>query len=241
MHRPYREAWMLVKSDLVRFKWGLLMTVAFSVYMATMSGLVLRELFRGDEVLTRAFKGVADFVFLFTIPNLGFFFSRRSMRYMKDDSYTKWMRKLRILPIDARTIVYSRTMQMCVALLINMSIVIVGHYLLSETLRSLDWISILSYVFMLVAYAVAVNWLYISCELSMSGRLYMRYTFILLGVITVVSVLVGVADGSILQTVVDVARSYPWMGIVLSIVIIVNSMVIGMNRLRKIVLKRDWM
>ncbi|MDT8978189.1 hypothetical protein RQP50_18345 [Paenibacillus sp. chi10] len=241
MRRPYREAWMLVKSDLVRFKWGLLMTVAFSVYMATMSGLVLRELFRGDEVLTRAFKGVADFVFLFTIPNLGFFISRRSMRYMKDDSYTKWMRKLRILPIDARTIVYSRTMQMCVALLINMSIVIVGHYLLSETLRSLGWISILSYVFMLVAYAVAVNWLYISCELSMSGRRYMRYTFILLGVITMVSVLIAVADGSILQTVVDVARSYPWMGIVLSIVIIVNSIVIGMNRLHKIVLKRDWM
>ncbi|KJB85416.1 hypothetical protein AZ66_24740 [Paenibacillus sp. E194] len=241
MTRPYREAWMIVKNDLVRFKWGLLMTVMFSIYMATMSGLLLRELFRDVEPLTRTFKGVADFVFLATIPNLGFYFSRRSMRYMKDDSYTKWMRKLRIFPIDARTVVLSRTMQMCVAMLINMSIIIVGHYMLSETIRSLDGLSILSYVFMLAAYAVAVNWLYISFELSVSGRLYMRYSLVLLGVITMVSVLIATANGSMLQTVIDVARSYPWMCIVLSIVIIVNSMVIGMNRLRNIVLKRDWM
>lgn len=241
MRGHYRDAWRIVRNDLIRFKWGLFMTIVFSAYMAVMSGFMLQELLNGVKPVSKALKGMADFVFLVTIPNFGFIFTRRSRRYMKDDSYTKWMRKLRILPIDAKTVVLSRTMQMLVALFINMSVMFVGQYMLSEKIRSLGWISSFSYVLMLAAFAVTINWVYISLEVSLSGRIYMRYSFILLGVLMVVSILVGAANGSILQTAVGVAQSYPWISIVLSIVILVNSIVIGMNRLRKIVLKRDWM
>lgn len=239
MRHDYRTAWRIVWNDLIRFKWGLFMTIVFSAYIAVMSGVMLQALLNG--YVSKVFKGMADFVFLVTIPNLGFLFTRRTMRYMKDDSYTKWMRKLRTLPIDARTVVLSRIMQMLVALFINMSVMLVGQYILSDKIRSLGWSGSFSYVLMLAAFAVAVNWVYISLEMSLSGRLYIKYSFLLLGVMTVVSVLVGAANGSILLATVGVAQSYPWISIVLSIVIIVNSIIIGMNRLRKIVLKRDWM
>ncbi|EJW19669.1 hypothetical protein M5X00_12585 [Paenibacillus alvei] len=240
MRGHYRDAWKIVRNDLIRFKWGIFMTIVFSAYMAVMSGLMLKALLNGVEPASKALKGMTDFVFLVTIPNFGFFFTRRSMRYMKDDSYTKWIRKLRILPIDVKTVVLSRTMQMLVALFINMSVMLVGQYMLSEKIRSLGWISSISYVLMLIAFAITISWVYISLEVSLSGRLYMRYSFILLGIITVVSVLAGAANESILQSAVGVAESHPWISIVLSIVVIVNSNVIGMNRLRKIVLKRDW-
>lgn len=238
MSNRYNKAWTLVRTDLVRFKWGVVFTVLFSVYMGVTSLVMIDHLLDENEERLRFLSGMLDFVYMITLPNFGFFFSRRSMRYLQEDSYTKWMMKLRTLPIDTRTIAVSRIMLMAVAFALNMSIFILIQVIFSSELRTeLSPISIAAYAFMLTAFAMIISLIYIMMELSYNGRKFMKNIFITLGIVTVISIIIALSGGSAVLTVIYVAEYYPWLSSILALGIIACVFILGItgasNRIRK--------
>lgn len=49
VNKQLKDAWMLVKTDLLRFKWGALFTLLFSGYMGAISTLMLNGLLKSDQ------------------------------------------------------------------------------------------------------------------------------------------------------------------------------------------------
>lgn len=176
VNKQLKDAWMLVKTDLIRFKWGVLFTLLFSGYMGAISTLMLNGLLKPDqEGDTLVLRAVFDFVYLITLPNFGFFFSRRNTRYLQEDSYTKWMRKLRILPIDVGTIALSRYMMLAVAFVLNMTVFLTAQMMLSDSLQStFSPLSLIAYVLVLTAFSVVVQTVYIQFELGKHAGGYLR-------------------------------------------------------------------
>ncbi|CEH28681.1 hypothetical protein AM501_08735 [Aneurinibacillus migulanus] len=240
MSNRYNKAWTLVRTDLVRFKWGVVFTLLFSVYMGVTSLVMINHLLDENEEKLRFLSGMLDFVYMITLPNFGFFFSRRSMRYLQEDSYTKWMMKLRTLPIDIRTIAISRIMLMAVAFALNMSIFILIQVIFSSELRTeLSPISIAAYAFMLTAFAMIISLIYIMMELSYNGRKFMKNIFITLGIVTVISIIIALSGGSAVLTVIYVAEYYPWLSSILALGIIACVFMFGITEASNRIRERD--
>ncbi|ERI09533.1 hypothetical protein [Aneurinibacillus aneurinilyticus] len=240
MSKQYKEAWALVRTDLIRFKWGVVFTLLFSVYMSATSLLLTNHLLNENEEKLRFLSGLLDFIYLVTLPNFGFFFSRRSMRYLQEDSYTKWMMKLRTLPITIHTIALSRIMLMTVAFALNMFIFILIQATFSTELRAeLSPVSIAAYTLMLTALAIMINLIYIMMELSYNGRKYMKSIFITLGIITVISIFIALSGGSLVLTVIHVAKYYPWLSAILALGVIACALMLGITGARNRIRKRD--
>ncbi|WP_407054907.1 hypothetical protein [Paenibacillus dendritiformis] len=239
--KQWKDAWMLVKTDLIRFKWGALFTLLFSVYMGAISTLMLNGLLKSDqEGDTLVLRTVFDFVYLVSLPNFGFFFSRRNTRYLQEDSYTKWMRKLRMLPIDVGTIALSRYMMLAVAFVLNMTVFSIVQLMISDSLQStFSPLSFIAYVLLLTAYAVVVQTVYIQFELGKHAGGYLRLIFIVMFIVLALSVIVALSGGSIMMAVIYIAKHYPWVSGLIAAGVIVQTFVIGMAVTRNTIRNRD--
>ncbi len=241
VNKQWKDAWMLVKTDLIRFKWGVLFTLLFSGYMGAISTLMLNGLLKpnqeGDTLVLRV---VFDLVYLIALPNLGFFFSRRSTRYLQEDSYTKWIRKLRILPIDAGTIALSRYMMLAVAFVLNMTVFFTFQLMLSDSLRSaFSPLSLIAYVLVLTAYSIVVQTIYIQFELGRHAGGYLRLVFIVIFVILALSVIVALSGGSMMLAFLYIAKHYPWISGLIAAGVTVQTFVIGIAVTRNTIRNRD--
>ncbi|WP_259391724.1 hypothetical protein [Paenibacillus thiaminolyticus] len=241
VNKQLKDAWMLVKTDLLRFKWGALFTLLFSCYMGAISTLLLNGLLNSDqEGDTLVLRAVVDFVYLLTLPNLGFFFSRRNTRYLQEDSYTKWMRKLRILPIDVGTIALSRYMMLAVAFVLNMTVFFTFQLMLSDSLQStFSPLSLVAFVLVLTAYSIVVQTVYIQFELGKHAGSYLRLIFIVMFIILALSVIVTLSGGSMMMAVIYIAKYYPWVSGLIAAGVIVQAFVIGMAVTRNTIRNRD--
>lgn len=241
MNKQLKDAWMLVKTDLIRFKWGALFTLLFSVYMGAISMLMLNGLLKSEqEGETLVLRAVFDFVYLVSLPNFGFFFSRRSMRYLQEDSYTKWMKKLRMLPIAVGTIALSRYIMLAAAFIVNMTVFFIVQLSVSDGLQStLSPLSLIAYVLVLTAYAVVVQTAYIQFELGKHSGSYMRFVFIVVIAILVLSFIVAWSGGSIMMAVIYIVKHYPWVSGLIAAGVIVQTFVIGLAATRNTIRNRD--
>nr|WP_242069461.1 ABC-2 transporter permease [Paenibacillus dendritiformis] len=232
---------MLVKTDLVRFKWGVLFTLLFSGYMGAISTLMLNGLLKPDqEGDTLVLRAVFDFVYLISLPNFGFFFSRRNMRYLQEDAYTKWMKRLCMMPIDAGTIALSRYLMLAVAFVINMGVFLTLQMMLSDRLQStFSPLSLIAYVLVLTAYSVVVQTVYIQFELGKHAGGYQRLVFIVMFIILALSVIVALSGGSMMMAVIYIAKHYPWISGLIAAGVIVQTFVIGIAATRNTIRNRD--
>lgn len=240
MGNRYKQAWSLVKNDLVRFKWGLITTLLFNMYMSVTSMFMMNGVLGEGGEMHRFLSGTLDFVYLITLPNMGFFFSRRSMRYIQEDSYTKWMVKLRTLPIDIHTIALSRIMMMVVAFVLNMTLFIAVQVIFSPALRAeLAPVSIIAFAFMLIAFSMIINIVFIIMEMSYSGSKYFKSSLIIVAFTAALAIAIALSGGSFVLTIVYVAKYYPWLGGIFALGVIAQVLTLGIVRIKNAIRKRD--
>lgn len=99
----FRQAWIIVRSDFdgdrLKLLWMLLWSLLFMGYMGGLSSMIIQDtLDNGDG------KILADIMFMTVIPMLGFTFSKRTMKYLTEDSYTRMLAYMRALPIPTAVI-----------------------------------------------------------------------------------------------------------------------------------------
>lgn len=108
--RTLKDSWFMLRSDFrgdkLKILGTLVITVIFMCYLGGMTSLVANDVL-GEQDRTM----ITDFLFLSFIPLLGLTFSRRSMKYWSEDSYTKMLVYLRTLPIPAAVILSRRKLQ----------------------------------------------------------------------------------------------------------------------------------
>lgn len=126
--KTLKDSWFMLRSDFrgdkLKILGTLVITVVFMSYLGGLTSLIANDVL-GEQDRTM----LADFLFLSFIPLLGLTFSRRSMKYWSEDSYTKMLVYLRTLPIPAASNIIAEETSGC-GLLYTKWYVILRYYLL---------------------------------------------------------------------------------------------------------------
>lgn len=152
---------------------------------------------------------IADIILLTLMPTLGFYFSKKSFKYLTEDSYTQMLIYLRTLPISPKVIMCYRYIQMLIAFMINSVIVFSIIYGVSYQLRS--EISIGNYIcFALtwIGYALGITGVYIHFEFTSSGRKYFWLSMMSMGITIIVGITIWLLDGNLLLYTVRMSQEW---------------------------------
>ncbi|MGF7046997.1 hypothetical protein J2T13_001499 [Paenibacillus sp. DS2015] len=203
-----RDAWMIVKKDFRNEKFIIVWSVIFMLYTGGAIGSLM-ETKLGNQELGQFFNPFIDIMMLSLIPMLGFYFSRKSFKYLTEDSYTQMLAYFRTLPIAPNVTMRARHLQMGFAVMLNSVIFFSILYFISNHIRL--QLSILPYIaFSLtwIGYAVAVMGIYIHFESLHSGKKYFWKTLMLMLITIIVSLGLHFLDVNVLQLTIDHAKMY---------------------------------
>ncbi len=201
----WKDAWAIFAKDLRVDRMFLIWNVIFMIYTGGMMGIMFQGRLEAGQLL----DPVADFFLLGIIPMTGFYFSRRSFSYIKEDSYTQMLLYYRTLPIPDITIMRSRIIQLVSAILFNGLILFSIIYIVLNVFDiEITLAQYLAFVLTWIGYALAVNGLLIHLELTRKGRTYLWLTFLFMAIVGLGAVVVAWFDGSLIEWTLDFSRRY---------------------------------
>ncbi|WP_179281417.1 hypothetical protein [Paenibacillus sp. XY044] len=199
-----KDAWMMVRKDLRGEKKYLLWSFIFAAYMGGTTGIMML----GREE-ARTLGPVADFILLMLIPMLGFYFSRRSFKYLTEDSYTQMLAFFRVLPISNRVVLAYRVMQSALAFVVNGIIFfIILHFVPGTLLEQMRVGHYLAFALTWIGYGFMMTGPYIYFEFSNHGKAYLLSTLIFLAGSVVAAAAIFAAGGNLLMYTVEVSERW---------------------------------
>lgn len=107
-----KQAWVIVRSefrgDRWKLLWALLFAIVFMGYFSAITGMVI------DDTLTGHDKQLlSDFLMVTTMLMLVITFSRRTMKYISEDSYTRMLAYMRALPVPLAAVLCKESWTPC--------------------------------------------------------------------------------------------------------------------------------
>ncbi|CAH1056430.1 hypothetical protein [Paenibacillus pseudetheri] len=206
--RTIRDSWFIIRSDFRGDKLKVLgtfvTTIIFVGYLAGMTSLVTNDVL-ADQDRTM----IADFLFLSFIPLLGFSFSRRSMKYWSEDSYTRMLAYLRSLPIPITVVLTRRKFQAIGSFALNGTLFFGIVYLLGENFRKeLALPSFIAFAITWIGVGLIVSGLYIFIEYLFSGKAYLALTVLIVVVSWGISFLVLLGGGNLFLYSISISKEW---------------------------------
>ncbi|AOZ94643.1 hypothetical protein LPB68_09420 [Paenibacillus crassostreae] len=182
-----------------------IVSIIFMSYFGVMISMIVESQLEPKNEL----YPISDIVLLVLIPMLGFYFSKKSFKYLTEDSYTQMMIYLRTLPISSKVIMGYRYMQLTTALIINSLIFFSIMYGISHPLRvEMPLEAFISFALTWIGYAIAVMGIYIHFEFLCSGRKYFWLSMILMGISFIVAIAIRMLGGNLLLYTVNMSQEW---------------------------------
>lgn len=182
----------------------LIWNVVFTVYLGGWIGLMLS----GDGS-SRSMLGLMDFIFLTVAPITGFFFSKRSFRYLKDDSYTQMLLYYRILPIPLKSVIVSRMLQALAVLVVNGALFYVTLYFSSGGLKhSVHGADYIAFALTWAGVGLIMTGPYIFFEFLGSGIAYLWACFGHMAIAVIAAVIIALFKGNLFSFTVEISGQY---------------------------------
>ncbi|MCM3701311.1 hypothetical protein [Paenibacillus macerans] len=201
----WKDAWVIFKRDLCGDRLYLIWNVLFMLYMA----LMMSFMFEPGEREASFLKPLADFMLLLLIPFTGFYFSRRSFNYLKEDSYTQMLRFYRTLPISADAVILGRIIQLVTATLFNGVLFYPGLYLLAASLRSeLSSAGYIAFALTWCGYGLLLNGAYIYFEFLKKGSTYLWMSLAAMVLVALLAFVVNGFGGNLIELTVGFSGRY---------------------------------
>lgn len=205
MNMLIRDAWVIFKRDLKIEKYILLISILFMVYLGVMVGIPIEDQLGDPNELSP----VSDIFLLTFMPMLGFYFSKKSFKYLTEDSYTKMLIYLRSLPIPPKVIMGYRHLQMLMAFIINSVIVFSVMYGMSPQLRlEMSIGTYICFALTWIGYALAITGIYIYLEFMYSGTRYFWMTMMIMGTAIIAGIVIRLLDGNLLLYTVKASQEW---------------------------------
>lgn len=177
-----------IKCD--KFQW--LWTIIFMIYMSITFSFMINSFFKDHHEF---FNPFVDFLMLLVSPMMGFFFSRRSFKYLSEDSYTQMLFYYRSIPVPTEVVILSRAFMGLSAFVLNGIVFFGVTYAIASDLRSyMDLAAYASFGISWIGIGILIHGLFIYFEFMSSGKAYFWFTILLMfifGVIMLGLVFVG--------------------------------------------------
>ncbi|MBD7968787.1 ABC-2 transporter permease [Paenibacillus gallinarum] len=236
----WKQAWWLTRTDFKRDRLNWIWTILFTLYCAAITGSFLtgtglREMRAQDYTL------VVHNIFLLFVPFLGFFFSRRSFRYIQDDSYTQMLSYMRRLPIPASTIIWSRIFQMLVAFAVNSVIFFTVIYFLTLRAEHFRFDQVLAFSLLWIGYGVVANAFYIYSEFAVNGKYCFLLSVVSFVFLSFVALTAAILDWNLIQFSIEHSQKWGLLapGMWIMLVSGILLMTFSFKRTKKKLLLRD--
>lgn len=187
---------------------GLVFTAVFALYVGTIISALIDDRF-GDSDVSRYLSGMADWLYMFTIPVFGCAMNRTMFAYWRGDVFTKRLSHWRTMPIPLERMASARMLLAAAAMAPIGTIFFVSQYLLAPALRDRvtpgEWAGA---ALIWLCYGLIVNSLILYVEMGFSGKTYVKTYMsicLMLGSIALVAAwrrvsLVGEVTASIQET-----------------------------------------
>ncbi|TMV43107.1 hypothetical protein FE783_36165 [Paenibacillus mesophilus] len=176
------NAWFIVKADLRRTKWGLVVSTLMYAYFSVFGSFIVNELFpNSPEPVSMHVSFLADIMFLCSMSCIGFFMTGEYRYYWRSDVFTKRLMYMRSLPIDTKELVLARYMQMGINLLYLSIIFFVPFYFICVLGEMLTVAEYISFAIVWMSFGACMSILFAYKEMCGSGKSY--FWFCMLGVV----------------------------------------------------------
>lgn len=170
-----RSAMKIVEKDFKSDKLQVLWTLIFTLYMLLVTGFAINSQFEDLNYILP----YIDFLLFFFSPMMGFWFSKRTFRYINEDSYTQMLYYYRTLPIPLTAVVLSRIITGLTALVFNGVIYFGGIYVISNHIKAvMDIPSYLAFAGVWLGIGLMVTGFYMYWEFMVNGKAYFRNTLL---------------------------------------------------------------
>lgn len=200
-----KRAWSMIIKDLKGEKKYFVWTFVYAAYMAFTLGMA----FKGQMETPEYESPVVDGLLLLLMPMLGFYFCRRSYKYLSEDSYTQMLAYFRALPISDHVVIAYRLMQIFVAFVMN-GIVFFGlMYWTAEPMRiQMSMAEYTALALTWIGYGIMMSGPYMYFEFSNHGKAYLRSTLILVAAAVVAAAVIKICGGNMLLYSIEMAKRW---------------------------------
>lgn len=176
------NAWFIVKVELRRTKWGLIVSTLMYAYFSVFGSFIVNELFpNSPEPVGMQVSYLADIMFLCSMSCIGFFMTGEYRYYWRSDVFTKRLLYMRSLPIGTKELVLARYLQMGINLLYLSIIFFVPFYFICVLGDTLTLAEYFSFAVVWMSMGACMSILFAYKEMSGSGKSY--FWFSMLGVV----------------------------------------------------------
>ncbi|WNS41726.1 hypothetical protein [Paenibacillus sp. MMS20-IR301] len=203
-----KHAWVIVRSDFrgdrLKLLWALLFAVLFMGYMAVMGGMIF-----DDAVSLGEGKLISDVLLVTIICIMGVTFSRRNMKYLADDTYTRLLAYMRTLPVPAAVILCRRQLNTLFAFTVNGALYFSLIYAIGASIRrELPVPAYLAFALTWIGFGLIIAGLFIFIEFSVSGKMYFVNMIAVMFLGIGAAGLIRLAGGNMLLSSVAVSKEW---------------------------------
>ncbi|MNC07752.1 hypothetical protein D3C75_553080 [compost metagenome] len=204
----FKQAWIIVRSDFrgdrLKLLWMLLWALVFMGYMGMLASMVIE-----DVLDSGSGKVIADIILFTIVPMLGFSFSKRTMKYLTEDSYTRMLAYMRSLPIPSAVVLCKRKLHAVFSFALNGVLFFGLIYAVSANIRhELPLAAYLAFAMMWIGYGLIIAGVFIFIELLTSGKVYCVYLMAFMLLFIGVSLLIRLADGNLFLYTLNSAKEW---------------------------------
>lgn len=206
LNNTWKDGWILFKRDLRQDRLYLIWNVIFMIYTAFMISGLATPTSRAGELMSP----IGDFILLLVMPITGFYFSKRSINYIKEDSYTRMLHYYRTLPIPAITVMKGRVIQLLTALLFNGLFFYPVFYLVTGLsdgpIKHIG--ELLAFALTWTGYGLFINGIYIYFEFMNRGQKYFWISMVIMVAMAILTFLIHSLGGNVLVFTLEQSKRY---------------------------------
>ncbi|WP_338554750.1 hypothetical protein [Paenibacillus sp. KS-LC4] len=217
--------------ELRKTRWGFLGSFFLALYLAIIGG----ALFQLDEPLVVAAEyWPIDFVFLTTLPCLGFVLSHTNMLSWRQDTFSGKLAEWRILPISLPQLIWGRLLQIVVILLPMQIVFFLSQYFwvngMKETISPGSYILFGLFWFL---YSLGMAATYAIWEYGYSGKTYMLVCIVYSVFYLLLTFLLSVNDISIVQSLLSAMENGEWWYLLIGLLISIVGIAVSYMSLKR--------
>lgn len=204
-----KHAWFIARSDFRGDRWNLVWILLWSIifmggYMGMLTGSMLDKVLGEGEI-----RIIADVMMCTFVPMLGFTFSKRTMKYLSEDTYTRVLAYMRSLPVPVTVVMCKRKLQAAGSFALNGVMFFGLLYAASPNMRQeMPFTDYLAFALTWIGYGLTVTGLYVFIEMLYSGKVYCLYIFLFMGLFIGLAVLVGLTGGNLFLYSITVSQEW---------------------------------
>ncbi|SEU29687.1 hypothetical protein [Paenibacillus sp. NFR01] len=204
----FQGAWALVRGefygDRLKLLRSLLFAIIFMGYMAVLTAVI------GEDTISGEGGGMlVDFMLLMMLPMLGMTFSKRTMKYIHEDSYTRMLGYMRCLPVSNEMILCRRKLHAAYSFFQNGILYFGLIYAVSGSVRSeVQLLEFAVFALTAIGLGLIISGMYIFIELTVSGKVYFFLLLLNFVLALGISLLIHLSDGNLFLYLIEFSKDW---------------------------------